>query len=602
MTPLFEPLPALKIGKIVEVHGNSLRIELDSQMIELTRSIDGRVYPIGQIASIIKVHFGRKILFAYVRLLRMRSEIAAEEGQGKISPGDDARILEADLFAQGAWNSSKQFLAFERGLETYPLPLQGVFLCLDAELQEIYRGAEAAAEAQAASPMIPIGNYIGNSTAVCRANMDKLFGHHCAILGSTGSGKSGAVATILHSVLEHTHNGNSLKPRIVVIDPHGEYTRAFGTKAKVYRAYNEAAAGTEGTEQLKLPYWLMSGDEFRSFVIGKTEFEATSQNNIVYEALAYARMVQAGLIESAGTEPRGGATPTLKAGITEDDLLNFDRDKPRPFKLSEFVTHIDKVQGRKPGETNSLSVTARDAHDSILRKLRVLRGNPQLKFMMSELGATPETLKDILSQFVGGADDRHLRVVDISGLPNEAAGPLTALISRLLFQYKVWQTRDEREVDPVLLVCEEAHRYVPNHGEAQYREAQQAIRRIAKEGRKYGLGLALVSQRPADVEGTVLSQCNTWLVLRLTNSHDQEHVAKFLPDSLKGLTGMLSSMTRREALFVGEAAALPSRIRITRLSKAKLPDSQDISFVNGWLLVPENDNRLDPVVARWTKL
>lgn len=602
MTTLFEPLPALKIGKIVEVHGNSLRIELDSQMIELTRSIDGRVYPIGQIASMIKIHFGRKILFAYVRLLRMRSDIAAEEGQGKISPGDDARIMEADLFAQGAWNSSKRCLTFERGVETYPLPLQGVFLCLDSELQEIYRGAETAAEAVSASPMIPIGNYIGNNTTVCRANMDKLFGHHCAILGSTGSGKSGAVATILHSILEYTHEGNPLKPRIVVIDPHGEYTRAFGVRAKVFRAYNEAAAGIEGMEQLKLPYWLMSGDEFRSFVIGKTEFEATSQNNIVYEALAYARMVQAGLIDSLGTEPRGGATPTMRAGITEENLFNFDRDKPRPFKLAEFVTHIDKVQGRKPGNLESLSASARDAHDSILRKIRVLRGNPQLKFMMAELGATPETLKGILSQFVGGTDNRHLRIVDISGLPNEAAGPLTALISRLLFQYKVWQTREERKVDPVLLVCEEAHRYVPNHGEAQYKEAQQAIRRIAKEGRKYGLGLALVSQRPADVEGTVLSQCNTWLVLRLTNSHDQEHVSKFLPDSLKGLTGMLSSMTRREALFVGEAAALPSRIRVTRLPLEKLPDSQDISFVKGWLLTNNNDDRLDPVVERWTNI
>ena len=140
---------------------------------------------------------------------------------------------------------------------------------------------------------------------------------------------------------------------------------------------------------------------------------------------------------------------------------------------------------------------------------------------------------------------------------------------------------------------------MPNHGEAQYKEAQEAIRRIAKEGRKYGLGLGLISQRPSDVESTVLSQCNSWIVLRLTNSSDQEHVAKFLPDSLSGLTKMLPALTRREAIFVGEAAALPSRIRIKELSESKLPDSNDISFSKGWLTDPVSNEMLDKIVDRW---
>src|SRR5690606_9137500 len=130
------------------------------------------------------------------------------------------------------------------------------------------------------------------------------------------------------------------------------------------------------------------------------------------------------------------------------------------------------------------------------------------------------------------------RIVDISGLPNEVAGPLTAAIARVLFQYKVWQSREERERDPVMLVCEEAHRYVPDTGLAEYASAQKAIRRLAKEGRKYGIGMLLVSQRPADVEGTVLSQCNSWVVLRLTNSVDQQHVRRFLPDNLAGLAAL----------------------------------------------------------------
>lgn len=199
---LFVALPTTKLGKVIEVNGNFVRIEIDSNISELTRSVSGQIYSIGQIGSIIKIYFGRKILFAYVRMLRMYSDIMAEEGKGIIQPGDDKRVLEADLFGQGTWCCSKNKLEFSRGLELYPLPLQDVFLCLNEELEHIYKAAENLAEGEN-SPMINIGNYVGANDAVCRANIDKLFGHHCAILGSTGSGKSGTVASILHSILDH---------------------------------------------------------------------------------------------------------------------------------------------------------------------------------------------------------------------------------------------------------------------------------------------------------------------------------------------------------------------------------------------------------------
>ncbi len=430
--------------------------------------------------------------------------------------------------------------------------MQAAFLCLNDELESVYKAAEVSAEQDTVSPMVPIGQYVGSNNAVARANIDKMFGHHCAILGSTGSGKSGTVASILHSVIDHSPDGEELHPRIVIIDPHGEYASVFSEKAILYRAYADAAVAQDDFRSLSLPYWLMTSDEFRSFVIGKTEFEATAQNNMVYEALTYARMVEAGVVKSVGDDPDGGAKAELEDGKTENDRLNFDRDRPTPFKLSEFITHLDKVQGRKKDNKANLapSSSERGRLDAILKKTRVLLSNPQLSFMMTEWHVDGPSLNSILMQFVGNVEGKDLRIIDISGLPNEVAGPLTALIGRLLFQYKLWQNREERKLDPVLFVCEEAHRYVPNKGEAQYKEAQQAIRRIAKEGRKYGLGLLLVSQRPSDVEGTVLSQCNSWIVLRLTNPSDQEHVAKFLPDSLAGLTKMLPSLTRREAILL----------------------------------------------------
>ena len=604
MKNIFIPRSEIKIGRIVEVNGNSLRIELDENINELVRAIDGGNYPIGQVGSIIKIHFGRKILFAFVRLLRMRSDVMDDNDQRHINPSDDARILDADLFGQGNWSKADKKLKFTRGVETYPLPLQHVYLCLNKELESVYKAAEYNATSSNISPMVPIGHYIGSNNAVCRANIDKLFGHHFAILGSTGSGKSGTVASILHSILDYeSFDNKKLKPRIIIIDPHGEYAKAFGDKAMVYSAYNDASATDTDGNLLQLPYWLMSGDEFRSLIIGKTEHEATSQNNIVYEALTYSRQVQSGLVKDVGDDPFGGVEASKLDNISDAQILNFDRDKPVPFALSQFEKHVNMVQGRKTGAATPLAATdkTRQSVESILKKLKVLRSNPQLKFMLDEYSeeTSPPKLEKILAQFIGDDNGKNIRIIDISGLPNEVAGPLTALISRLLFQYKLWQTKDERKKDPILFICEEAHRYVPNHGEAQYKEAQEAIRRIAKEGRKYGLGLGLISQRPSDVESTVLSQCNSWIILRLTNSGDQEHVAKFLPDSLSGLTKMLPALTRREALFVGEAAALPSRIRIKKLPEEKLPDSNDICFAEGWLNEPMDDASLQEIVNRW---
>lgn len=571
---------------------------MDPKIGELARAIEGRVYPVGQLGSIVKILYGRKVLLAYVRLLRMRSEVDELAGGRAIAPGDDSRILEADLFAEGTWIEHEDRLDLNRGVETYPLPLQSVFISTALELEAIFGAAEAGVPATEISALVPIGEYVGSNGAECKANLNKLFGHHCAVLGSTGSGKSGTVAAILHSVLEHQATaGVALRPRIVLIDPHGEYSSAFGDRAVVLRAYS-SAANDAPAQRLLLPYWLMSGDELRALIVGKTEAEATSQNNIIYKALKHSRMVTAGIVEKYSDNPNGEEEPTLCAGKSQADISNFDRDRPFRFAWEDFVGHIDKVQGRKKGSKDSLATSNRDKHDSILDKLSTLRTDPRLRFLMDE---NPETtLETALLQLTGEAPGgATLKIVDVSGAPNEVAGPLAAMLCRLLFAYKVWQTRVERERDPILLICEEAHRYVPDRGEAQYREAQDAVRRIAKEGRKYGLGLMLVSQRPADVESTVLSQCNSWLVLRLTNGSDQEHVARFLPDSLAGLTKMLSSLSRREAIFVGEAAALPARVRIRQLDPAQLPDSKDINFVAGWAQPPVGEGVVAATTARW---
>lgn len=445
-----------------------------------------------------------------------------------------------------------------------------------------------------------------------------MFSLHTAVLGSTGSGKSGAVAALLHSILEHVPApGTTFTPRIIMIDPHGEYGRAFNDRAVVYRAYDPI--GTDETEgrPIKLPYWLMSAEEFRLLVIGKTEFEATSQHNIVYKALTHARMVAAGLVNPA---PNNYDWPAPNDGLAHDEprpalgaemaqIIEFDRDKPRPFSLVELINHITFVQAARPRNAGMERIPESEfakSFKSILDKLSMLRRDPRIRFLMNEWEEA-DTLSTLIGQFVGSPPEagdvrRDLRIIDISGLPNEVAGPLAALIARLLFQYKLYQTLAERQRDPILLVCEEAHRYVPDKGEAEYAAAQTAVRRIAREGRKYGIGLMLVSQRPADVESTVISQCGTWLVLRLTNSTDQTHVSRFLPDGLSGMTKALPTLAQQEALFVGEGAALPARIRIRSLPEDKLPRSESVRFAQGWSAERLTQEELDVITSRMTSI
>jgi len=553
------PIENLKIGTVIEVDGMHIVAELDSNIIELSRIYGGDIYQIGQFGSIIRIHFGRRIIYGYVSRLRMKADYEQERGIA-IGITSNARIIEADLFGEGEWvfktdtDPAEWMLDFDRGVSTFPLPQQSIFLTPKSELAFVYgHGSESA---------IKLGEHVGSGGTPCYADMNELLGKHTAILGSTGAGKSGAVAAILHGLIEH-EKGNSSdhwNPRIVILDPHNEYGDAFSNHKRL--------STDEGT--LSLPYWLLSFQETISLLIGKTEFVATSQTNIVKAALYNSR--------------QEGCS---RLGIDKDRITV---DSPVPYLWSDFIKHVDNDKPPQPSK--------QDSHNSILQKLEILRSDVRHAFMMKEWDGVEDPFTDVISQFFS-SEDVSLCIVDLSGVPNEVAGAASSAIARTLFSVKLWQTPDERMKSPILLVCEEAHRYVPNRGEAMYGAAQDAIRRLAKEGRKYGLGLMLVSQRPSEVEATVLSQCNSWIVLRITNDSDQAHVRAILPDSLASLTKMLSGLRRREAIFVGLAAVLPSRILIKKLEEDQLPQSKDIDFYKGWQYEPTSAEEIKKIGNRW---
>lgn len=552
-----EPIENLAIGKIIEVDGSRIISELDADLSELSRIYGGEVYPIGQFGSIVQVHFGRRLIYAFVGRLRMKAEYEVERGMLPSTSGDE-RIIEADLFGEGEWKNSHDGLShtleFERGVATFPLPQQTLYLTPKSDLRSIYGHADGTS--------ILLGEHVGSGGAPCYAHLNELLGKHTAILGSTGAGKSAAVAAMLHSILDRGKElgHQTWHPRIVILDPHNEYSSAFPSHTPL---------STEDGS-LRLPYWLLDFQETLTLLIGKTEFVATSQANIVKAALTSARQ------ECAN-----------ELGL---DVKLITVDSPVPYRLETFRA---AVESDKPPQASK-----QESHNSILQKLDVLCADGRMKFLMTEWEeANGDEFALIVRQLLEG--NAPPRIVDLSGVPNEVAGVASAVIARTLFNLKVWQTEEERIADPVLLVCEEAHKYVPNSGEAQYEAAQESIRRIAKEGRKYGVGLFLVSQRPSEVEATVLSQCNSWIVLRIANESDRGHVRGILPDSLERLTKMLSGLRRQEAIFVGQAATLPSRIKIRELSNDELPSSKDVDFDRGWQSDAMTDKQLAEVAKRW---
>lgn len=570
-----DPIPNLAIGKIIEVDGSRIVAELDPELTELSRVYAGEAYPIGQFGSIVRVHFGRRLIYALVGRLRMKAEYEAERGAVPRAAPDE-RIVEADLFGEGEWThdeSGKGRLQFERGVATYPLPQQTVYLTPKAELRFIYGDFKGA--------VIRIGEHVASGGAPCHADLNELLGKHTAILGSTGSGKSAAVASIIHSVIERGKGYGKWNPQIVILDPHNEYGKAFTGHKRL--------STDEGT--LSLPYWLLDLDETIGLLIGKKEHAATSQANIVKNALLSARLDSA-KVKALNLDPNK-LTVDAPVPYVLGDPAGLDEFGERDGAKNE-VGLVGAINAQRPTNKNKKD---HEDYNKVLRKLDSLIKDERLSFMMKSWDGKSDPMPSVLAQILGG--NIAVRIVDLSGVPNEVAGTASAAIARTLFAMKVWQTVSERESSPVVLVCEEAHRYVPNSGEAQYEAAQSAIKRVAKEGRKYGLGLFLVSQRPSEVEATVLSQCNYWIVLRITNEQDREHVRGVLPDSMAGLTKMLSGLRRQEAIFVGQAAMLPSRIMIRDLEDDQLPKSSDIDFDEGWQTEGMLEDELKAIATRW---
>jgi len=388
--------------------------------------------------------------------------------------------------------------------------------------------------------------------------IDELLGKHFAVLGTTGSGKSCAVTLILDAILRDYPYGH-----IILLDPHNEYARAFGDRARVIDPMT-----------LEIPHWLLNFEESVELFVGKTEHAATSQTNILKDGILKARMDSLSIVPSS-------------LGLTSDKVTV---DTPVPYKID---TLIQSITSARPSQESKA-----ESHNKILNKIKLLREDKRFEFLL-----LPETkVEDNLTKFLGDliripSDGKPLSIIDLSGVPSDVVDVVVSVLCRTVFDFSLWNTK--RAEVPLLLVCEEAHRYAPRSDEAAFQPTKRALARIAKEGRKYGVGLALVTQRPSELSESILSQCNTIIALRMSNEQDQNFVRRALPDNVKSLVDALPTLRTREALAVGEGTSVPVRLLFDKIPEDRQPRSQDASFSKAWGTEVSDTALIEEVVRRW---
>ncbi|MHC4752385.1 MAG: ATP-binding protein [Planctomycetota bacterium] len=423
---------------------------------------------------------------------------------------------------------------------------------------------------------------------------DSFFNKHVAIVGSTGSGKSHAVTTIIQkAVLEKESEFKGLNnSHVVIFDLHGEYNTAFPN------------ANMIDVRTLQLPYWLMNEEELEELLIERGG-EKTQAYNL---ASLLRRIITRNKIRRSGDEKVTFGSPVpFSMNEVINCLVNLsietvNYEKPSESRMTEgrkefesdeegfdyYSESVKKFEPVNSKRTNNEGVKKGTYNDGTLDKfINRLRGKVEgerLKFLFDE-SCESLAFEDVLRQLLAykSGEEANVTLIDLSGIPFEVLSITVSLISRLLFEYgyyfKRFELKQEAEV-PLLLIYEEAHKYVPKAAGARYDACRTSIERVAKEGRKYGCTLVIMSQRPAEISETIFSQCNNFIAMRLTNPEDQNYVKRLLPDSLGPLTDSLPTLKQGEALLIGEAVIMPSLVRIDRCNPE--PSSKDIPYLQEW--------------------
>lgn len=502
---------------------------------------------------------------------------------------------------------------FKRGNMTLPVPTEPAYTVTESDMQNIFNGD--------GDYNFIFGRLIQNEGISLRIDGNKFFSKHVGVVGSTGSGKSSTVAKLLQrSVgIENSYNQNKESQKnshIIIFDIHSEYRSAFELNSS-----EDFNLNILDVNNIKLPYWLMNAEELEDMFIESNESNSHNQvsqfrkavilnkqkyspelNNITYDTPIYFSMFEAcNYIENLNNEIIGK--------LENENLPKLDDGTLIEDRSSYFTQVLKFVKQSTSKAEKATSGPYNGEFDRFILRLRNKTEDNRLNFLFhsskeDSFRKTDDNFENIIKQFVGYLDKSNISIVDLSGIPFEVLSITVSLISRIVFDFsfhysKIRHSNELANDIPIMIVCEEAHIYVPNDDKAQYRSSKKSIERIAKEGRKYGLSLMVVSQRPSEVSETIFAQCNNFLALRLTNYNDQNYIKRLLPDTSGGVGNILPNLSSGEFVIVGDSVIIPTVAKEEMPSPP--PSSQSIDFQKEWEKEWVEDIVFERVINQWIK-
>ena len=502
------------IGRLILCNGS--RAIISASATEIT-GFNADTWAIGRLISI-KGEKGRIVGIVYE--MNTTSELWKDESHNVI-------YIKVELV--GEVTDSPEGPAFRSGIGTYPALGSIAHRIRHADLQSIYRAGHGT--------IIEIGTLSQDATIKAHVNVDMMLSRHFAVMGTTGVGKSSAVSILLR-------HATAAKPnlRVLILDPHNEYTKAFTDISLTIDAAT-----------LEMPFWLFRIDEFVDVIFRGSKADE-NEVEILREMVTQAKI-------RYNVAPAQSATPSLIKKATNIDTSGLNADTPVPYRMSDLMKLIEEEMGKLE------SKHARPDMRALMHRLQTLNHEPRFRFMFSR-STIDDNMDAILSRiFRIPIDNKPIAVFQLAGLPSEVVNSVASVLSRMAFEIAMWSEGTYE----ILLLCEEAHRYVPADATQSFGPTRAAIARIAKEGRKYGAYLGIVTQRPGELDPTILSQCSTIFAMRLSNERDQEIVRSAISDSSASTISFLSSIGNREAITFGEAVGTPMRIKFMTQETHYLP-------------------------------
>ena len=525
----------LPIGVVLEVSGSGSQIAFDLQRINECMKDED---PSVALAGQVGSQIKIRVGDAWL--------LASVRDQRKDRRTEGGIIAHIDFLGEGSEEKlTGRIHGFKRGVTRYPVPGGMAYPATTRDLEQIY-----ASDGRAS---ITIGKVFPTRDIRAGLYIDAMLGKHFALLGSTGTGKSTSAALILHRICEAAPKGH-----IVMIDPHGEYSAAFRQTGQILDVSN-----------LQMPYWLMNFEEHCEVLLSSSGNERQVDADILAKCLLAARS------KSRLAQTMGKITV----------------DSPIPYLLSDLNNILQDEMGKLDKATSSAP------YMRIKGKLDELKADPRYQFMFSGM-LVGDTMTAFISKiFRMPGNGKPISIIDVSGVPSDITSTVVAVLSRLVFDFAIWGR--EEKTRPILLVCEEAHRYVPNEKNSDGSSVAKILGRIAKEGRKYGISLGLITQRPSDLAEGVLSQCGTIISMRLNNDRDQAFVKAAMPEGARGFLDSIPALRNRECIICGEGVAIPIRVTFDTLEEHRRPASEDPSFVDLWSTDGGEEELVERVVMRW---